>query len=209
MVTPVKNIIFDLGGVLINLNYQLTRKAFEDLGVANFNDLYTQHHANPLFEQLEVGAIDPDKFYNQLREATGLTLNNSQIETAWNAMLLDFPIERLAWLDQIKNKYNIYLFSNTNAIHYKAFTRIYAQTAPLVGLNPNFNHFFKTAYYSHTLKQRKPEVAAFEAVLQDSGLDAAQTLFIDDTISNIQGAQKAGLQTLFLNGGLTVQDLGL
>jgi len=209
MVTPVKNIIFDLGGVLINLNYQLTRKAFENLGVANFNDLYTQHHANPLFEQLEVGAIAPDEFYNQLREATGLTLTNGQIETAWNAMLLDFPIERLAWLDQIKNKYNIYLFSNTNAIHYKAFTAIYAQTAPLLGLNPNFNHFFKTAYYSHTLKQRKPEVAAFEAVLQDSGLDPAQTLFIDDTISNIEGAQKAGLQTLFLNGGLTVQDLGL
>ena len=209
MVTPVKNIIFDLGGVIINLNYQLTRKAFENLGVANFNDLYTQHHANPLFEQLEVGAIEPEAFYEALRQATGLTLTNSQIETAWNAMLLDFPVERLLWLDQIKNKYNIYLFSNTNAIHYKAFTTIYAQTAPLVGLNPNFNHFFKTAYYSHTLKQRKPAVAAFEAVLQDANLDPAQTLFIDDTISNIEGAQKAGLQTLFLSGSLTVQDVGL
>jgi FMN phosphatase YigB (HAD superfamily) len=209
MVTPVKNIIFDLGGVIINLNYQLTRKAFENLGVANFNDLYTQHHANPLFEQLEVGAIEPEAFYEALREATGLALNNSQIETAWNAMLLDFPVERLLWLDQIKNKYNIYLFSNTNAIHYKAFTTIYAQTAPLVGLNPNFNHFFKTAYYSHTLKQRKPAIAAFEAVLQDAKLDPAQTLFIDDTISNIEGAQKAGLQTLFLSGSLTVQDVGL
>jgi len=209
MVTPVKNIIFDLGGVLLNLNYQLTRKAFENLGVANFNDLYTQHHTNPLFEQLEVGAIEPDEFYNQLRKATGLTLSNAQLETSWNAMLLDFPTDRLQWLDQIKNKYNIYLFSNTNAIHYKAFTSIYAQTAPLIGLNTDFNHFFKEAHYSHTLGQRKPEVAAFEAVLQDSGLNPAQTLFIDDTISNIEGAQKAGLQTLFLSGGLTVQDVGL
>ena len=209
MVTPVKNIIFDLGGVLINLNYQLTRAAFENLGIANFNDLYTQHHANPLFEQLEVGAIEPEAFYEALREATGLTLSNDQLETAWNAMLLDFPIERLLWLDQIKNKYNIYLFSNTNAIHYKAFTSIYAQTAPLIGLNTDFNHFFKTAYYSHTLGQRKPELAAFEAVLAKSGLDAAQTLFIDDTISNIEGAQKAGLRTIFLSGGLTVQDVGL
>jgi len=209
MVTPVKNIIFDLGGVLINLNYQLTRKAFENLGIANFNDLYTQHHANPLFEQLEVGAIEPEAFYEALREATGLTLTNSQIETAWNAMLLDFPIERLLWLDQIKNKYNIYLFSNTNAIHYKAFTSIYAQTAPLIGLNTDFNHFFKTAYYSHTLGQRKPELAAFEAVIQDAKLDPAQTLFIDDTISNIEGAQKAGLRTIFLSGGLNVQDVGL
>ena len=209
MVTPVKNIIFDLGGVLINLDYQLTRKAFENLGVANFNDLYTQHHANPLFEQLEVGAIEPEAFYEALRETTGLTLTNRQIETAWNAMLLDFPVERLHWLSQIKNKYNIYLFSNTNAIHYNAFTTRYAQTAHLVGLNPNFNHFFREAHYSHTLGQRKPEVAAFEAVLAKSGLDSAQTLFIDDTLLNIEGAQKAGLQTIFLSGGVTVLDLGL
>ena len=209
MVTPVKNIIFDLGGVLINLNYQLTRKAFEDLGVEDFDAFYTQHKANPLFENLEVGAIEPVAFYEALREATGLTLSNDQLETAWNAMLLDFPVERLQWLDQIKNKYNIYLFSNTNAIHYKAFTSIYAQTAPLIGLNTDFNHFFKTAYYSHTLGQRKPELAAFEAVIQDAKLDPAQTLFIDDTISNIEGAQKAGLQTIFLSGGLNVQDVGL
>ena len=209
MVTPVKNIIFDLGGVLINLDYQLTRKAFENLGVANFNDLYTQHHANPLFEQLEVGAIEPEAFYEALRQTTGLTLTNSQIETAWNAMLLDFPVERLHWLSQIKNKYNIYLFSNTNAIHYNAFIHIYEQVAPQLGLDINFEHFFTTAYYSHTLGQRKPEVAAFEAVIRDAKLDPAQTLFIDDTLLNIEGAQKAGLQTIFLSGGVTVLDLGL
>ena len=209
MVTPVKNIIFDLGGVLINLDYQLTRKAFENLGIANFNDLYTQHHANPLFEQLEVGAIEPEAFYEALRQTTGLTLTNRQIETAWNAMLLDFPAERLHWLSQIKNKYNIYLFSNTNAIHYNAFINIYRKVAPQLGLDINFEHFFKTAYYSHTLGQRKPEVAAFEAVIRDAKLDPAQTLFIDDTLLNIEGAQKAGLQTIFLSGGVTVLDLGL
>ena len=209
MVTPVKNIIFDLGGVLINLDYQLTRKAFENLGVANFNDLYTQHHANPLFEQLEVGAIEPEAFYEALRQTTGLTLTNRQIETAWNAMLLDFPAERLHWLSQIKNKYNIYLFSNTNAIHYNAFIHIYEQVAPQIGLDTQFEHFFTTAYYSHTLGQRKPEVAAFEAVIRDAKLDPAQTLFIDDTLLNIEGAQKAGLQTIFLSGGITVLELGL
>jgi FMN phosphatase YigB (HAD superfamily) len=209
MVTPVKNIIFDLGGVLLNINYQLTRKAFEDLGVEDFDAYYTQHAANPLFENLEVGTIEPEGFYEALREATGLTLTNGQIETAWNAMLLDFPVERLHWLCQIKSKYNIYLFSNTNAIHYNEFINIYRQLAPQLGLDTRFEHFFKTAYYSHKLGQRKPEVAAFEAVIQDAKLDPAQTLFIDDTISNIEGAQKAGLQTLFLSGGLSVLDLGL
>jgi glucose-1-phosphatase len=209
MVTPVKNIIFDLGGVLINLNYQLTRKAFEDLGVEDFDAFYTQHAANPLFENLEVGAIEPEAFYEALRVATGLTLTNSQIETAWNAMLLDFPVDRLEWLSQIKNKYNIYLFSNTNAIHYNAFINIYRQVAPQLGLDTQFEHFFKTAYYSHTLGLRKPEVAAFEAVIRDANLDPAQTLFIDDTLLNIEGAQKAGLQTIFLSGGVTVLELGL
>ena len=209
MATPIKNIIFDLGGVLINLNYQLTRKAFEDLGVEDFDAFYTQHAANPLFENLEVGAIEPEAFYEALREATGLTLTNSQIETAWNAMLLDFPEERLLWLSQIKNKYNIYLFSNTNAIHYNAFINIYRKVAPQLDLDLRFEHFFKTAYYSHTLGQRKPEVAAFEAVIQDANLDPTQTLFIDDTLLNIEGAKKAGLQTVFLSGGLTVLDLGL
>lgn len=209
MVTPVKNIIFDLGGVLINLNYQLTRKAFEDLGIEDFDAFYTQHAANPLFEKLEVGAIEPEAFYDQLRVATRLTLTNSQIETAWNAMLLDFPVERLKWLSQIKNKYNIYLFSNTNAIHYNAFIHTYRQFAAQIGLDTNFEHFFKTAYYSHTLGQRKPELAAFEAVIQDAKLDPSQTLFIDDTLLNIEGAQKAGLQTIFLSGGITVLDLGL
>ena len=209
MVTPVKNIIFDLGGVLLNLDYQLTRAAFENLGVVNFNAFYTQHAANPLFENLEVGAIVPEAFYEALREATGLSLTNDQLETAWNAMLLDFPLERLEWLDQIKSKYNIYLFSNTNAIHYKAFTAIYAKASALIGLNPMFDHFFIEAHYSHTLGQRKPEVAAFEAVLVKSNLIPAETLFIDDTISNIDGAQKAGLQTIFISGGITVQNLGL
>ena len=209
MVTPIKNIIFDLGGVLINLNYQLTRIAFENLGVQDFDAFYTQHKANPLFENLEVGAIEPETFYEALRNATGLTLTNSQIELAWNAMLLDFPAERLNWLSQIKNKYNIYLFSNTNIIHYNEFINIYRQLAPQLGLDIHFEHFFKTAYYSHTLGQRKPEVAAFEAVIQDAKLDPAQTLFIDDTLLNIEGAQKAGLQTIFLSGGLTVLDLGL
>ena len=209
MVTPVKNIIFDLGGVLINLNYQLTRKAFEDLGVEDFDAFYTQHAANPLFENLEVGAIELEAFYEALRVATGLTLTNSQIETAWNAMLLDFPVDRLEWLSQIKNKYNIYLFSNTNAIHYNSFINIYRKVAPQLGLDINFEHFFKKAYYSHTLGQRKPEVAAFEAVIQDAKLDPTQTLFIDDTLLNIEGAQKAGLQTIFLCGGVTVLELGL
>ena len=209
MATPVKNIIFDLGGVLINLNYQLTRKAFEDLGVEDFDAFYTQHAANPLFENLEVGAIEPEAFYEALRGATGLSLTNSQIETAWNAMLLDFPEERLHWLSQIKNKYNIYLFSNTNAIHYNAFINIYRQLAAQIDLDLRFEHLFKTAYYSHMLGQRKPEVAAFEAVIQDANLDPTQTLFIDDTLLNIEGAKKAGLQTVFLSGGLTVLDLGL
>ena len=205
----IKNIIFDLGGVIINLDIPATANAFQQLAKKYGNNDYSPNVEHPVFSEFEVGAITEQDFRNTLKTYINPMVSDNEIDTAWNAMLLDFPVERLNWLSQIKNKYNIYLFSNTNAIHYNAFIHIYEQVAPQIGLDTQFEHFFTTAYYSHTLGQRKPEVAAFEAVIRDAKLDPAQTLFIDDTLLNIEGAQKAGLQTIFLSGGVTVLDLGL
>lgn len=201
----IKNIIFDLGGIFMNINYALTEKAFIQLGATNFADLYTQHHANDLFESLETGKITPDHFCEALRKATNTTLSNNEIYTAWNAMLLDFPLERLQWLQEIKQRYNIYLYSNTNQIHYDAFIQIANNT---IGSN-TFNSYFIKAYYSHEFGWRKPYAASYTAILQEQNLIAAETLFIDDTLKNITGAQEAGLQTIHLVAPNTVLDLDL
>lgn len=201
----IKNIIFDLGGIFLNINYALTEQAFEALGIPDFTTMFSQHHSNTLFELLETGKLSTEDFYEIFRKETGTNLSNEQIKKAWNALLLDFPAERIQWLEKIKNQYNIYLFSNTNQIHYDQFMEDFAIAYP----GKDFNNFFIKAYYSQSLGLRKPYVASFQRIIQEQNLLPAETLFIDDTIKNIEGAKQAGLQTIHLMHPKTVLDLTL
>lgn len=205
MQQPVQNIIFDLGGVFLNIDYGATRDAFIKLGIEDFDALFSQSHANPLFENLETGKVTPEAFYKEFRAQTGLQVTDEQIRAAWNAMLLDFPEERLEWLDKVKDRYRIYLFSNTNQIHHEAFSADFSAKNG----GHNFDDYFIKAYYSHSLGLRKPYPASFLELCKAERLDLAHTLFIDDTAKNIEGAQEAGLQTIYLQHPATVLDLGL
>lgn len=199
-----KAIIFDLGGVLLNIDFKLTEKAFRELGVDNFAVFFNQFHSNDLFKRLETG-IDDQLFYDDLRTATGLSLTNDQIRDAWNALLLDYRTESLAILPQLREKYKLYLLSNTNEIHLREFQRRYEVLSP----GHVFDELFDAAYYSHRIGHRKPNASAFEYVLQKHELAPAETIFIDDSINNIEAAQQLGLQTIHLLPGMKVEDLGL
>lgn len=201
----IKNIIFDLGGIFIEIFFSKTEKAFADLGVANWSRFYTQSTASDLFENLETGKITPEDFYKDFRKQSKVELTDSQIRDAWNAMLGTFPAERLEWLQEIGKRYNIYLFSNTNLIHYTAFQHIFKESTN----GKNFDDYFIKTCYSHQLGLRKPYPEAFLKLLQAENLQAAQTLFIDDTAKNIEGAKQAGLQTILLLPPKTVLDLEL
>jgi putative hydrolase of the HAD superfamily len=190
----IQNIIFDLGGVFIGIDYYKTEKAFVDLGIKNFRDFYNQHHASDLFEKLETGELSETEFYDSFRQQTKSSITNKEIEEAWNAMLGRFYTENLTWLQDIKNRFKIYLFSNTNIIHYNAFQKIYKEQTG----KESFDDYFITAYYSHDLGVRKPYPEAFEVILKKENLVPAETLFIDDTIKNIEGAKKVGMATIHL-----------
>ncbi|MFT4153622.1 HAD family hydrolase [Parafilimonas sp.] len=201
-----KNIIFDLGGVILNIDFRQTALAFAELGIGNFNEYYTLQSVTPLFEKLETGAISPDDFYDGFRHLAKMpALTNDQIRDAWNALLLDFPPERIAWLKKIKETYNIFLLSNTNQIHYDAFTQIYRRQIE----DASFDDLFITAYYSHTLGLRKPAREVFETVLAKEKLPAGETVFIDDSLANVEAAQSVGLQGIHLPSPKTVFDIGL
>lgn len=201
-----KNIIFDLGGVILNIDFKQTALAFAELGMGNFNEYYTLQSVSPLFEKLEIGAITPDDFYTEFRSLAKLpSLSNEQIMQAWNALLLDFPPERIKWLKQIKERYKIYLLSNTNQIHYDSFIKSYREQ---IG-DEDFNKLFITAYYSHNLGLRKPSKEIFEAVLKSEKLLAEETVFIDDSMANIEAAKAVGLQTIHLPMPKTVLELDL
>jgi putative hydrolase of the HAD superfamily len=200
----IKNIIFDFGGIFIDIDYNKTEQAFIQAGITNFAELYTQHHASTLFEDLETGKISIDYFYEQLRQIAGVNLTNHQIETAWNALLGNFLWKEIDWLETIGQRYKLFLYSNTNAIHYQAFASSFEQQK-----GKRFDSYFITAYYSHTLGLRKPYESSYKAILEKEGLQANETLFIDDTLTNIEGAAAAGLHTIHLVPPARVSALGL
>lgn len=201
----VKNIIFDLGGVFLNIDFSITERAFIDLGVDRFSEMFTQHHSNDLFVELETGKISPEAFYEAFRKGTGTNLTDDAIKSAWNALLLDFRTPSLEWLAKIKNKYRVFLFSNTNKIHHDAFIESYKQQ---VG-NADFDSFFEKAYYSQNMGMRKPNPEPFLQILKEQNLVASETLFIDDTIKNIETASSLGMQTVHLQWPQTLPDLDL
>ena len=199
----IKNIIFDLGGVILNINYQLTNNAFVDLGVTNFHELYSQFHGSSLFNGLETGHVSTEAFLEEMHRHAPGNITDKQLITAWNAMLLDFPLQRLQLLQQLRQHYHLYLLSNTNAIHLEAFNRMLQQSRGI----PSLGSFFDRTYYSHLMGHRKPDKESYLMVLDENGLVAAETLFIDDTLPNIDGARAVGLQTIHLQSPKTIMDI--
>ena len=188
----IKNIIFDLGGVLLNIDYHLTSAAFRQLGVLDFDDLYSQAKQGHLFDDLEVGKIGVDDFCSHFSKNNGLT--KSDVIGAWNAMLLDFPLHRLSLLKSLKSDYRIFLLSNTNEIHIAAFNEILKNT---FGENP-FGDLFEEFYYSSDIGLRKPNSDCFEFVLDQNDLVPEQTLFIDDSVQHVVGAEQVGINSVLL-----------
>lgn len=201
----IKNIIFDLGGVILNIDFSITEKAFKELGVTQFSNMFTQHHSNDLFVELETGRISEPEFYEAFRKGTGTNLSDETIKKAWNALILDFREPTLEWLEKNQDKYRIFLFSNTNQIHYDAFVAAYeAKTG-----KADFDAFFEKAYYSQHMGMRKPDPAPFLQILQEQNLLPEETLFIDDTIKNIETANALGIKTVHLQWPQTVPELGI
>lgn len=190
----IKAFIFDLGGVLINLDPGRTRQSFIKLGIPHFDELFTVFRATPLFNNLETGYIEPGSFVDAIREESSLDLAEEDIISAWNAMLLDFRTESLRFVEKLGTRYPAFLFSNTNIIHYRSFQQTLRDTTPYQHLDD----LFKKAYYSHEIGLRKPDVDSYRHIINEQQLDAEHTLFIDDNPENITGAEKAGLQTLHL-----------
>lgn len=186
----VKNIILDLGGVIMSLDVPKTIKAFTELGIKNIVNNTGHAYQHSFFYELEEGKISEDTFLNSLRNLSDRKLDNLEIITAWNEMILDMPKERIDFLLNLKSKYNIFLLSNTNSIHQKKYLDEFKDYYQI-----EFNDIFKKAYYSHEIGIRKPDVEVFNFILNDSSLKAEETLFMDDAISNIESAQKAGIQT--------------
>jgi len=189
--TEIKNIIFDLGGVIINLSVDATVKKFSKLTGLSEETLYQKLIKSDLFKEHEKGTVSDKDFRDRVRSILDVTCTDGEIDESWNAMLLDVPNERIELLKHLKKRYRLFLLSNTNEIHLLRFTQTFAA---LQG-NPSLDNLFEKVYYSHRMSMRKPDREIFEFVLNENALVANQTLFLDDNIDNLNGAASVGIKT--------------
>lgn len=195
-------IIFDLGGVILNLDHQAPVRAFAELGIPDFDQYYSKVIQSSLFTDLEVGAIAPETFRNRLRESIPVQLSDEVIDHAWNSILLDFPEERIRLLERLRREYRTFLLSNTNSIHLETFSN---RLKDHYGYS-DMGELMEQAYYSHELRLRKPDPLIFEYVIKDANLDVGRTLFIDDTEEHILAAKKLGLNTCHIKEGDSIEE---
>lgn len=186
----IKNIIFDLGGVIINLDPQATIDAFKNLFQEGFEAMEKELYSNKLLDRLETGEITTDEFISFFQSHKA-TLPSEHITKAWNSMLLDIPHERILMIRNLARKYRVFLLSNTNQIHLDYINNYVNNEFGFTSMS----HPFEKAYYSHQMGLRKPDSEIFETILRDKNLLPAETLFIDDSEQHIVAAKQLDLKT--------------
>lgn len=193
----IKNLIFDLGGVIIDLSIDETLRSFATLAGAEPSAIETLYHTAPEFLSYETGHLTDEEFRAFVNSHCKQPGSDADVDKCWNGMLRGLPKKKLDLILSLKNKYNVFLLSNTNAIHVKHINEVMLPAIP--GTLPLLDDYFHKAYYSHIMKMRKPHREIFEEVLADSKLRADETLFLDDNHDNVVGAGKAGIRTAFVN----------
>jgi glucose-1-phosphatase len=196
----IKNIIFDFGGVVINLDYDITIREFKRLGIDDFDIFFTK---NSQLDKLDRGGISGKQFVEELKKYLPDTISDDQVIKAWNAMLLDFPEERADLLKKLKGQYRTFLLSNTNELHLDYYFGLLQKEHGVKDLSS----FFEKQYFSNIIGMRKPDAEIYEFVLNENGLKPEETLFIDDNIQNIEGAARCGLRSIHLEKPLTIMDV--
>ena len=190
----IRNIVLDLGGVILELDVNKSIESLGALGLPieeNLDIIFSKH---PFFLKFETGRISPDEFIDALTTQLGDHTPKEKIIEAWNAMILGFQPDTIKLLTQLKEKYRLFLLSNTNAIHEVYYNDILHMKHGI----PNLTDIFEKVYYSHDVNMRKPDHEIFQHVLADSQLNAMETLYIDDTEIHVKAAMEVGIHAYHL-----------
>ena len=188
MAEKIKNLLFDLGGVICDIDINEGIESLENLGIKNINSFLNRYKQHGIFHDFECGTVDSATFCAKLRELAGKPyLSDNQILNAWNSIIIDFPINRLKRLKELKADYQMYLLSNTNPAHREFFPS-------QMGFY-RIEDLFHKLFLSYEMGVCKPEPQIFEMVLKDANIKAEETLFIDDSAANIEAAKQMGFQT--------------
>ena len=199
----IQNLIFDLGGVLLDLHFDRCHEAFARLAGSSVEEIKSKIAGTSSFVEHEKGLISDGEFRDGLRVMLNKDWPDQEIDMAWNAILGDIPQERLQLVQSLRKDYQVFLLSNTNSIHLPLFAKmVYANTG-----QPSLESFFDKTYYSHVLKMRKPDEEIFRHVLEENKLVPENTLFLDDYPVNLAGAEKTGMKTFHVQSPQSVFEI--
>ena len=203
MKDSIKNIVFDLGDVIINIDVPRAAQSFATLSGRETTEVIRLFEEGKVFRQFETGQLDAPGFRAHVRQL----LDNSgwedaEIDTAWNSLLLDLPADRVELLKQLGKKYRLFLLSNTSSIHIEAINKILHQASGV----SNLDDLFEKIFLSYEMGIMKPHPDIYQRVLEEAGIRAEETLFLDDNADNIRAASALGIQTIHVQKPLTILD---
>lgn len=190
-----KNIILDFGGVILDIDYHAPEREFRQLGMKNFDELYSKKKQDHFFDDYEKGNISDADFRSELKKYLPPAVTDTEIDRAWNALLFSIPPQRMHFLRELKKTHRVFLLSNTNSIHVQAFTKSLEEK---FGENV-FETLFDKVYMSCFIHMRKPDAEIFNLVLNENKLKKEESVFIDDSIQHVEGAKRIHLPAYHLD----------
>lgn len=201
----IENIIFDFGGVILDIDPKRTVSEFQKLGFEEVDKIKSREFYEEIILKFEKGLVTPDEFRNHIREYLNVNYSDAEINNAWNTLLSKLKKDRIQTLESAGKHYTLFMLSNSNAIHYDAFVKDLKDNFGY----ENFDALFRKAYFSFRLHMHKPNTDIYHYVLKQENINPGRTLFIDDRADNIEGAKKAGLKTyhIDLKKGESMTDL--
>ena len=198
----IKNIVFDLGGVLVDLDFKAAINGLQQAGFANVKEQLQSFDREGIFQKFELGEMTAEEFRTAIRENSTVTLTDEEIDALWNAMLLEIPREKLELILDLRGKYMVYLLSNTNSIHWD-----YVCKNAFNYRGFRVNDYFEETFLSYEMHLAKPDKAIFEKVLEEANLLPEETLFIDDSEANCKAASELGIHTHHYHIGEDLKEL--
>lgn len=196
----VTTVIFDLGGVIVDLDWNLCIHNFQELGINDMENLVSTTLQKGFVLDYEMGLTSDEQFRTEIRKYATKEVTDQQIDDAWTSLLVSIPTEKLDLLLELKKKYNLLMLSNTNNLSFRYSEKMFENEGYTV------DYYFDKCYLSYKMNLAKPTPEIFIALLEDAGLKAEECLFLDDGIHNIETAQKLGFNVEFIKPYTSVNE---
>ena len=206
--SSIRNIIFDFGNVLFDLNLGAFSREMQQMLGGEFAAARAALQREKIFEQYETGGLSTEEFLEKICSTSGNTLSPQQVEAAWNAIFIGMPARRFEMLLRLRQQYKVFLLSNINELHERWIDAYMLREHRLEDYQ---FPYFDGVYFSHLIRLRKPEPDIYEYVLADAELNPAETLFFDDLPENVEAARRVGIQGIWHEPGTEIEErlLGL